>query len=50
MLSSITGVNLCDSTVYETVIETGKKVLDGTLGVEDAVEEIGRKVQIYLAE
>lgn len=50
MLNSITGVNQCDSIVYGSVIETGQKVLEGTLGVEEAVEEIGRKVQIYLAE
>ena len=50
LLDSVTGVNRCDSLVYDTVIEQGKRVLEGICSVEEAVEEISKKVLIYLAE
>ena len=34
----------------EMVYETGVRVLEGSLSVEDAAEEIGKKAAIYLAE
>ena len=50
LLESVTEVNRCDSLVYENVIEQGKKVLEGGCTVEEAVEEIAKQVQLYLAE
>ncbi len=39
-----------DSVIEETVYGMGLKVLDGTMEVEDAVDEIVKKASIYLAE
>lgn len=44
--------NVCtgDERVEEVVYEIGGKALKGSVSVEDAVKEIGKKVGIYLAE
>lgn len=50
LLDRVTGVNRCDGFVYEKVIEQGKRALEEACGVDEAVDEIERQVQIYLAE
>lgn len=49
MLGCVTGMNICDYQVYETVVELGKPALTGEQTVEDAVEAIEKK-KLYLAE
>lgn len=50
ILFQITGVSMCDSRVYEAVIEKGIAVLSKEISVEVAVDEIEKALQIYLAE
>lgn len=50
LLESVTGVNRCDYRVYEAVIETGETAVMGEIGIEEAVNTIEKKVQLYLAE
>ncbi|HBA50581.1 MAG TPA: hypothetical protein DCZ91_22850 [Lachnospiraceae bacterium] len=50
LIESITGVNRCDTMVYEAVMEYGTAVLKGEMDVPEAVKAIEEKVKIYLAE
>ena len=50
LIDSLTGINMCESRVYETVLEKGQEVLKGELSVEEAVDAIERDLRIYLAE
>ena len=50
MVESIDTVNHCDDRVFNAVIEEGVHALDGTKGIEETVEAIEKKVQLYLAE
>lgn len=50
LIESVTGVNRCDTVVYEAVMEYGTAVLKGELDVPEAVKDIEEKVKIYLAE
>lgn len=50
LLENCQGVSQCDSRIYEAVIETGQKALEGELTVEGAVKEIEKEVSLYLAE
>ncbi len=50
LVEGIIGVNLCNDTIFEAVMELGPKALTGEVSVEDVVAEIDKKVQIYLAE
>ena len=50
LISSLTGINMCENRVYETVLEKGQDVLKGELSVEEAVDAIERDLRIYLAE
>lgn len=50
ILFQIMGVSMCDSRVYEAVIEKGIAVLSKEIRVEEAVDEIEKALQIYLAE
>lgn len=50
IVEGITGVNRCNDTIFEAVMELGPKALTGEAGVEEVVEEIDKKVQLYLAE
>ncbi len=47
LADSVTGVNRCDATVYEAVVEYGIPALTGETSVEEAIE---KNVKIYLAE
>lgn len=48
--AQIQGVNRCDRQVYYLVTEMGQSALTGEMSVEEAVDAIEKKVQIYLAE
>lgn len=48
--AQIRGVNRCDRQVYHFVTETGRAALTGEMSIEEAVDAIEKKVQIYLAE
>lgn len=50
LLDGVTGVNLCDTVVYETVVEYGGEALLGEIGIPEAVDAIEKRVKIYLAE
>lgn len=50
IVDSIKGINVCDLNVYNAVIEVGQSVLIGDMEVQEAVEEIVGRVQLYLAE
>lgn len=50
LLETCQGAAQCDSRVYDAVIEVGQTVLTGETSVEDAVQEIEKKVSLYLAE
>lgn len=50
MLDSIDRVNICDSMVYSTVMELGGSAVNGEKSVEETVDAIAKKVQLYLAE
>ena len=50
LADSVTGVNRCDATVYEAVVEYGIPALTGETSVEEAVAAIEKNVKIYLAE
>lgn len=50
LVESIDTVNRCDERVFSTVIEEGAAFLNGTKGIEEAVNAIEKKVQLYLAE
>ena len=50
LVESFDRVNSCDERVYQAVIELGAKALNGEMTVEEAVNEIEKKVQLYLAE
>ena len=49
-IESIDTVQVCPPMVYQAVIETGQKALRSECSIEEAVNEIEQKVQIYLAE
>lgn len=50
MLDSIDQVNLCDTVVYNTVMELGVSAVNGEKSIEETVDAIAKKVQLYLAE
>ncbi|MCM1101468.1 MAG: extracellular solute-binding protein [Clostridium sp.] len=50
LLDSLDTVNYCDHVVIDTVLEEGAKALSGECSVEEAVNAIAGKVEIYLAE
>lgn len=49
-IESMDTVQECPPMVYQAVIETGQKALRSECSIEEAVNEIEQKVQIYLAE
>lgn len=50
ILDSIDRVNLCDAMVYDTVMELGVSAVNGEKSIEEMVDAIAKKVQLYLAE
>ena len=50
MLDSIDSVNLCEHELLEAVLSGGTPALTGEKTIEETVDEIAKKVQIYLAE
>ncbi len=50
ILDSIDRVNLCDTMVYDTVMELGVSAVNGEKSIEETVDAIAKKVQLYLAE
>ncbi len=50
MLDSIDSVNVCDAEVINTVLELGVDAVDGTAEIEDVVNAIQKKLQLYLSE
>lgn len=50
LLDGLDTVNLCDMTVLATVLEEGAEAVDGTRSIEETVDAIGEKLQLYLAE
>ncbi len=46
----ITGINYCDPRVYEAVMEYGEAALKGEVSIEEALKNIEKRVQLYLAE
>ncbi len=50
MIESVNKASYCDNRIYETVMEIGEKALTGEITVERAVEDIEKKMQLYLAE
>lgn len=50
MVESIEAVNRCDGRVFDAVLSEGAAALEGTKGIEEAVNAIEEKVQLYLAE
>lgn len=50
IVEGITGVSVCDDRVYQAVLELGAAAVNGSAGIEETVDEIGKKVQLYLAE
>ena len=50
LIESIDTVNICDARVFDEVIKEGVSVLEGAKGIEEAVNAIEKKVQLYLAE
>lgn len=50
IIEEITQVCRCDERVYQAVIELGKAAMTGESGIEEAVDAIEKKVQLYLAE
>lgn len=50
LLDSLDSVSLCDQVVYETVTELGVQAVNGEKSVDETVDEIAQKLQLYLAE
>ena len=50
LYAQIRGVNRCDVQVYHLVTEMGQSALTGEMSIEETVDAIEKKVQIYLAE
>lgn len=50
LLDSLDSVSLCDQVVYETVKELGVQAVNGEKSVDETVEEIAKKLELYLAE
>lgn len=50
IIEQISQVSICDEMVYETVLDLGTKAVSGEARIEEMVNEIEKKVQIYLAE
>lgn len=50
MLDRIDRVNIRDDMVYGTVMELGVSAVNGEKSIEETVDEIAKKVQLYLAE
>lgn len=50
ILISLNKVNSCDSRVYDAVVELGQSALNGTKSIEEVVDEIEKRVQLFLAE
>lgn len=50
LVESVSGVNYCDSRIYEAVIELGQAALTGKAGIEETVDEIEKALELYLAE
>ena len=49
-IENISGVNYCDTRVYEAVIKYGEAALQGEISIEEAMNNIEKSVQLYLAE
>ncbi|MBQ7918633.1 MAG: carbohydrate ABC transporter substrate-binding protein [Lachnospiraceae bacterium] len=49
-IENISGVNYCDTRVYEAVIKYGEAALQGEISIEEAMNTIEKSVQLYLAE
>lgn len=50
MLDSIDTVSCCEYMLRDTVLEEGAKALTGEQNIEESVDAIERKLQLYLAE
>ncbi len=50
LVNNATIASHCDNMIYEAVLESGEKALMGDISIEDAVDTIEKKVQLYLAE
>lgn len=50
MLDSVDSVSYCEYTVLDAVLEEGVAALTGESGIEETVDAIEKKVQLYLAE
>ncbi len=49
-IEMLTQPSLSDSVIFDAVIESGVKVLEGSLTVDEGCDEIVQKVELYLAE
>ena len=50
LLDGIDRANVCDTMIYNTVMELGRQAVNGEKDVEETVDAIAEKVRIYLAE
>ena len=50
MIASLVTPTLSDETIKNAVMETGAKVLEGSLSIDEGCDEIVQKVELYLAE
>lgn len=50
ILEACQGVSQCDSRVYDAVVEVGAMALTDEITIEEAVQEIEKRVSLYLAE
>lgn len=50
VLDSLNSVNLCESMLIDTLLEEGPRALSGERSIEETVNAIEKKVQLYLAE
>ena len=50
VLDSLDSVNLCESMLLDTLLEEGPRALSGERSIEETVNAIEKKVQLYLAE
>ncbi len=50
ILDGINQINIHDAVVYDTVMELGASAVNGEKDIEETVDAIAKKVQLYLAE
>lgn len=50
MVESLDTVSLCDSRLYDAVVQRGVDALTGEKGIEETVDAVAKEVSLYLAE